>query len=434
MRSTQLAAGLMLALAGCQSLRSGANPDQPLWVERPSGSIEVIYRTALVASSRRFGEAYERGRVEIDSAAGRLFVGSSDRGLYCLDAADGSALWRFETAGPVQSTPLYDGVEDALYFGSADGALYKVDARNGQLRYRFATNSEVSQRPVLAGNAVFAVNANDTVFALDKSSGKMLWNQHRTPAAGMQIAGHAGVRVWRDKVFVGYSDGSVAAYDPRTGAERWQPIDLTAEAEQSLGDTPEYFDVDTTPEPVWLESGPAILVASAQGGVFALDADNGTPIWSNPNVRGTTELLLFSQPAHPNRQGGPPLPARQLVIAATGVTGLWGLDPADGSELWRTRLPEGGVAGPVMISGALMVSTSQLGVFLISALDGRVIDGLHVTDGVSSLVGAKGTRAFLVTNEGNLMALHVPAPVQPGADASDAITVLGRPMQPHSHF
>jgi outer membrane protein assembly factor BamB len=261
----------LVALAGvaCSALRSGADPELPLWVHRASGSMEVAFKRSIVAESRRVGEPYERGQVEIDPGHGRIFVGSSDQGLYALRADDGQKLWRFETLGYVQCAPLYDESEDVVYFGSNDGALYKVNAKNGQLLWRFMSNAEVSRRPVLDGGTLFVANANDTLLAIDPASGKLLWHQHRTPAAGMEVAGHSGVAAFHGKVYMGYSDGTVAAYDQKTGAERWQPVDLGAEAEQTLGQVPDQLDVDTTPIPDALPSGAVVYVSNYGAGVYA---------------------------------------------------------------------------------------------------------------------------------------------------------------------
>ncbi|MGC4063138.1 MAG: PQQ-binding-like beta-propeller repeat protein [Polyangiaceae bacterium] len=392
----------------------------------------MLYRSPLVATDRRHGEAYERGQIEIDAKHRRLFVGSSDRGLYCLDARDGTPLWRFETVGDVQSAPLYDAETESLYFGSSDGALYKLDARNGELRYRFATNSEVAERPVLVKDRLYFVNANDTVIALDAATGKMLWNQHRTPVNGMQIAGHSGLLVWGSRVYVGFSDGMVVAFDATSGAERWQPVDLGAEAESNLGAIPQHFDVDTTPVPGFIDGSPVVYVASSEGGLFALDADTGTQVWQNPEVLGTSQLLLWDESARlrsaatgdsskSHQPAGETLVAgvssnsasafrSRLLIAATGSSGLWGIDPSDGSVVWRSRLPDGGVAGPVPVAGALMVSASQLGIYLVSPLNGKVIDGLHLAEGVSALPAALGSHAFVLTNQGQLTAIHVATP------------------------
>ena len=422
-----------LLLPSCESaLSGGVQAEQPQWVHRPSGSLSVVYQVPLVAPIRQYGEPYQRGGVGVDRSGKRVFVGSSDNGLYALDAQSGTTLWRFETAGAVQSAPLYDAAEDSVYFGSNDGALYKVDASNGQVSYRFETNSEVAERPVLSNGTLYFVNANDTVIAIDAKTGKLRWSQHRTPAAGMEVAGYAGPLLWRNKVYVGYSDGMVVAYDAQTGVERWQPVDLAAEAEQLVGDVPKYLDVDTTPVADMLDSGPAVFVASIQGGVYGLDAETGAQLWSNSSATGVTGVMMWRQAAHVPRSGPPALPARKVLVAASGTTGLWGLDPENGAVLWRNRLPVGGAHGPQNFGGALLVTASQLGVFLINPLDGRVIDGIHATDGISAQAGVVGARAFVLTNGGNLLALHLTRPVDDWESA--APDFLGRPADIAHHW
>ncbi|HKO90557.1 MAG TPA: PQQ-binding-like beta-propeller repeat protein, partial [Polyangiaceae bacterium] len=238
-----------LTLAGCSLVGPSVNPELPLWTKRPSFSLQVEYTRQGVIPARRAGEPYERGQPEIDRRGRRVFVGSSDRGLYAFRAEDGSHIWRFETLGFVQCQPLYDPQENAVYFGSNDGALYRVDANTGKLRWRFMTNAEVSRRPVLSGGVLYVTNANDTLMALEPATGKLIWHQHRAPAMGMEVAGYAGPVVFREKVYTGFSDGTVLAFDAKTGAERWQPVDLSAEAEQTLGELPQQLDVDTTPVP-----------------------------------------------------------------------------------------------------------------------------------------------------------------------------------------
>jgi outer membrane protein assembly factor BamB len=406
-----LLAAVLSGLGGCDSVRTGANPEVPLWTHRPSRALEVVYKRRIVDRSRREGEPYERGQPEIDPVGRRLFVGSSDRGLYALRAEDGEVLWRFETLGFVQCAPLYEPQEDTVYFGSNDGALYKVAAADGRLLWRFATNAEVAERPVLSGGLLYVVNANDTVLALRPKSGELVWHRHRTPAAAMEVAGYSGPLVWRGLVYVGFSDGTVTAYDALTGAERWQPVDLSAEAEQWLGEIPEYLDADTTPLAGFVQGMPVVYVGSYAGGVFALDADTGSQVWSNPAVGGVTKLTAWSQPAHSRPDPAEPeVPERRLLIAGSGTTGLWGLDPDDGSDIWRRTVPAGGVSVPVPVEGALLVTASQLGVFLVSPTDGGLIDGLHTGDGVSTRPAVHGRRGFVVTNHGDLVSLLVGSP------------------------
>jgi outer membrane protein assembly factor BamB len=217
---------------------------------------------------------------------------------------------------------------------------------------------------------------------------------------GMEVAGHSGVSLWRGKVYSGFSDGTVAGFDALTGVEAFPPADLAAEVEATTGELPPYLDVDTTPVPDTIAKGPVVFVASYAGGAFALDAESGTQVWSNPAVLGVSELVSWSEPARTSASGLA-VPARRLLLAASGTTGLWGLDPETGAEVWRRALPTGGVSAPVPIAGALLVSTTRLGVFLLSPVGGELIDGIHMADGSAMTPAAFGTRAFVLTNGGS---------------------------------
>lgn len=407
------AAACALAGGGCDALQSYANPEVPIWVNHPGNALSIQLRRSLTSEPRPTHEAYERGRPEIDAPNMRVFVPCSDGALYALRADDATPIWRFQTLGPVQSEPFYDAEDGAVYFGSNDGALYKVGASDGALRYRFETKAEVSRSVVRRGETVFLVNANDTLVAIDRKTGQMKWNQHRTPAFGMEIAGYAGPALGREHVYTAFSDGNVMAYSIEDGSERWPGVDLSADAEQATGGEPvKYLDVDTTPVVDHDGETEIVYVASYQGGVFALDGDSGARLWQNDKVTGATELLLWEQPARPSPDGkGPGLPARKILVAASGLSGLWGLDPREGGRtLWHRNLPEGGMTAPAPWQGTLVVGTTRYGIFLFSPLDGAVIDGIDTGTGVAMTPAAYGRRAFVVTNGGSFLGFEIAAP------------------------
>lgn len=408
-RSTVVAGALLLALSfGCTSLRRRANADLPVWKKRAGGVISLSYSRDLVANSRATGEPYERGEPELDIEGRRVFVGSSDGGLYALSAPLGNVLWRFETLSFVQSAPLYDPSADVLYFGSHDGALYKVKAKTGELIWRLSTRAEIGRRPVLAGGLVYFANANDTLIAADAETGAITWSYHRTPAAGMEVAGYSGPALSDSLLYMGFSDGTATAFDPKTGDERWVPVDLAGEAEEQLGELPKYLDVDTTPEVLELTSGRVAVFGSYAGGIYALDAEMGTTVWSQPRAVGVSDIDYYYQPAY--IRNGVERPERRLLLVSTGTTGLWALDPETGEEVWRQEVPRGGISGSAFVDGALVVNASQLGTFLISPVDGSIIDGYHFDFGASGTPAAYGQRAFVMTNGGKLLALQITPP------------------------
>lgn len=409
-------------LASCATLtdvdrgNDRVNPEGPSWSSRPSGDMHPFIRRELAMSTRRADDA-ERGRPEIDVAHGRVFVGTTDHGLYALRATDGSGLWRFETLGMVQCEPLYDAAMDWVYFGSHDGALYAVQARDGKLVWRFDSAAEITRKPVLFGETLLFANAADQLFALDRRTGKARWNAHRTPALGMEIQGYSGPALDGRTVYVAFSDGHVTAYDAGDGAERWS-LDLSAEGERVPGETQRYLDVDTTPVVADVQAGHVVFVASYAAGLFELDADTGARVGSDEKVTGVTDLVMFREPAHaPHPDGpdrsGPRVPARQVLVASSASTGLWGIDPETRRVLWRAPVPEGGITAAAQVAGALAVGTTRYGLFLMHPLTGRPIDVVDVGTGLSAAPAAFGNRLYALTNGGTFLGLAVDPPLPP---------------------
>jgi outer membrane protein assembly factor BamB len=409
------AAALLATVVSCDSLGSVANPEVPLWANHPGNAMGVFARRELTAEARKVGEPYERAQPEIDAAHMRVFVGSSDHGLYALSTVDLATLWRFETAGAVQSAPLYDSRDDSVYFGSHDGALYKLRASDGKMLWRFASNAEIARQPLMHGDTLFVVNANDTLLSINPKTGKMNWYRHRTPAAGMEISGYAGATVIGEFIYTAFSDGVVMAYRVSDGSEAWAgPVDLAADAEQTRGgEDLRYLDVDTTPVAGKIGDTDVIYVASYEGGVYALDALSGSRQWANDGVTGATELILWTGPRKP-RDGRPSAGQHRVLVASSGLTGLWGLDPDTGAELWRRDLPTGGITRAEPWAGALLVGTTRYGIFLVHPLDGGVLDGLHSGGAFAAPPAAYGRAAFLISNTGTLFGLFIAPPNEHG--------------------
>jgi outer membrane protein assembly factor BamB len=402
----------MLSLS-CAKRENVINPEAPLWLHRPAWAVHVDFRRLLVAEQGTSSKTgLEKSVPAIDSLHGRIFVGSSDHGEYALRAGDGSTIWRFQTGSSVSSEAAYDAELDIVWFGSDDDGLYAARARDGKMLWRYSTGAEVQRKPVVVerpgGKKILVfVNAADSVFATDAATGKPLWKRVRTPALGLEISGHAGVAVDNDRVYAAFSTGRVVAYDVDTGQDKWPEVDLTG----TTGATEEqqqYFDVDTTP----IVRGDRVFVASVATGVFALDATGGAQIWKQPKAEGVSWLTYWTEPSHKDVDTGVALPPRALLIAGSGTTGFWALDPKNGDVVWRQRAPRGAFSFPVEIGGVLLVTSSKLGIFLFDPLLGQPIDGIDPGSGFSGGAGAYGNRAYVLSNGGVLFGLDVTPPTK----------------------
>ena len=96
-------------------------------------------------------------------------------GVYQTAGVDrlGGELWRFETGGPVRSTPAVVG--DAVFVGSSDGHLYALDRPTGAERWRFDAGSPVNSSPAVAHGMVFVGDLGGVMHAVDATTGEERW-------------------------------------------------------------------------------------------------------------------------------------------------------------------------------------------------------------------------------------------------------------------
>jgi outer membrane protein assembly factor BamB len=103
----------------------------------------------------------------------RIYFGSADKNLYCLDRTTGGLIWKYETGDYIDhSSPAID-VNGILYIGSADSKLYafdtiNIDLANPQPLWTFPTYAGVYGSPTIAddGTIIFG-SADGFLYALN---------------------------------------------------------------------------------------------------------------------------------------------------------------------------------------------------------------------------------------------------------------------------
>ncbi len=92
--------------------------------------------------------------------------------------------------------------------------------------YEFDTKRGLEATPIVVDGVMFTTGAWSRVYALDASSGKLLWQYN--PQVPKEWAVHAccdvvnrGVALWMGSVFVGTLDGRLVSLDAKTGDVNW---------------------------------------------------------------------------------------------------------------------------------------------------------------------------------------------------------------------
>ncbi len=144
-------------------------------------------------------------------ADGLVYIGSSNKQLFALDAETGEVRWHFEGDASLQMTPTV--ADGTVYIPSAYGTLYALDARTGELRWTFAESLGPYAMPAIEDGILFAGSMDGTFYAIDAQSGTALWTfatekPFQRPAA-----------VANGMVYAGNDDGNLYALDASDGAK-----------------------------------------------------------------------------------------------------------------------------------------------------------------------------------------------------------------------
>jgi outer membrane protein assembly factor BamB len=237
----------------------GATPTEAFGLEEETGKEIWSVRLARPGTEIGMAPAYCNG---LTLVAARPTGAGADGTLWALDNRSGNENWRVEKVS-VTHTPACD-IEGSIFVGTAN-SLLRLDESTGKpaWRYRVAPsgtqNGEVGA-PLFAKsggrNLVVAASENGTVVALDRETGKPLWQ--RSLRGG--VTGPLSLR--ESTLFVPVLEGELAALDLFTGKVKWR---------KGLG--------APVPGPA-LATNDLVFALSADGRVHAFAAGSGKEVWS----------------------------------------------------------------------------------------------------------------------------------------------------------
>lgn len=320
------------------------------------------------------------------SAQTTIYIGSTDRNLYALNAADGSVQWSRQSGDWVTSRPaIANGI---VYAGSNDHYLYAVQASNGAVLWRYLTGDKVLSWPIVSNGAVYVGSNDQYIYALATSNGSLLWRYQTGGAvvAPAQIVdgilyigsndyyvyalqASTGALLWKSKiggnvtgqatiadmtVYVGSVDHSLYALRVSDGTQSWQyrtgdaiystpevnngmlyfgSLDHTIYALRASNHTLvwHYLTANQVASSPTVQDG-TVYVGSNDGIIYALKADTGTLLWHYQ-----TGNVISSKPV-----------VAQGIVYVGGTDGLFALHAGTGSLLWRFAAGGGTATTPTI--------------------------------------------------------------------------------------
>lgn len=304
-----------------------------------------------------------------------------------------------------------------------DGYVTAVNRFNGQRMWQLRLHdSHPSATPTAAGKTVYVGTLKGKLFAINLSSGHIIW---QTQASSALLA---PVAVANNIVVAHVNDGNVTAFDALTGKQLWNRSGTSPELQLTSSSAP-------------VISGGLVIIGTNLGDLMALDLQNGKLQWSRPialptggsvisqmvGVTGTPVIVnntIYAVAYHGNLvavnlQNGHLLwqhviSSYESVAVGDGrvfVTNDQGMvvafDQQTGRELWQQhRLLHRFVSAPAVLGNYVVVGDYQGYVHWLSAQDGRLLARDQVaSNGLRGQGVVDKGWIYFVSNKGRLIAL-----------------------------
>ncbi len=349
----------------------------------------------------------------------------------------GGLQWRFQTAGPVVSSPTV--TNGTVFVGSGDGFLYAIDALTGDERWRSHADGPVDSSPAVVGNVVLFVSRKGTLHALEADSGTGLWSVKTgkpvslpwgyesgdyftssvvldgTRAVFGSRDGHVyavdtqdGAIVWTyafdaqiwatpaiadGVVFVGGQDGTLYALSATDGALRWR-----FETEGHRLDTRDYvehygYDRRTIQSSPTVHDG-VVFFGSRDGHLYAVEASSGDLRWRYHHDENSWSI------------SSPVVAGRFVLGGSSDAHFFHALDLSSGEEVWRFPTESSVWSSPWVSDEAVFFGTGAGDVHALNWRTGDPLWHLRLGSAILSSPSVAGSTIYIGSSDGAVYALR----------------------------
>lgn len=311
-----------------------------------------------------------------------------------------------------------------VFIGSHGGFFYALRPTDGAVVWKIPMTAGFSGRPLyLADTRTLYVGGDDGILhALDPDTGKERWSYKTKGPIGGTPVYDEGI------IYFVNGENRVYAVDAQSGAWRWQ----------YERETPESFTIRGVPAP--LVYGGRVYAGFADGYLATLNARTGDVIWAR-SLAGDAQRFMDVDAT--------PIIVDKVLYVSNYASGVYALDPADGSVKWRYDVEgagtvrvergrvffaaakngvycldtegrlvwrqalaaQGEVAAPLLVQGRyLLVSASQGGMYVVDPTEGQLLQFFQPGHGVTAEPMTDGQQIYVLTNNGFFYAFRTPGP------------------------
>lgn len=203
------------------------------------------------------GEVHAPVNVWTDPASKeqRVFVGSYDYKLYCLNPKDGKKIWDAETGYYINGGSAVENGK--IVFGGCDAVLHVHDALTGKEIKQVEVGSYIGNNVALADGVAYVSHYGNHVGAYSLTEGKKIWEYGER-----DFEYYSAPSVFEKTVVVGGRDKRLHGIERATGKGLWE-----FRARDRIDSSPVICD------------GKTAIVGADDGYIYVIDITTGQEVW-----------------------------------------------------------------------------------------------------------------------------------------------------------
>lgn len=349
--------------------------------------------------SKNFGSGNSKRDYLIASpviAEGLIFTIDTEAEVRAFAQKDGKSLWNRRLKPQIKTDKdsslkgaglAYDN--KMVYATTGFGGVFGINSQDGKVKWNYFTKTPIRIAPVAGNNKVFVQTIDNTIIALNATTGSEIWRYTATAEDTTLVGGAApAYSEDLDLLVVGFSNGELRAIKASTGSPLWS--DFLISNRRNLG----IADINAIrANPVI--AGNMVYAVGSNNMLVAIDARSGQRQWER-------EIGSNNQPWI----------AGKYIFLLTNTPNLIAVQADSGKVIWDTKIPAGngvsdkvGVAfaGPILTNDRLLVNTSNGFVFSVSPYTGSILGFIKVDDGSSLPPIAANGQVVITTNDADIV-------------------------------
>ena len=312
-----------------------------------------------------------------------IYVGLDTRAIVALDRLTGQVKWSYYTRfskNGIHGSPTIDTKRNLVYIGAYDGWIYALDRNSGKLVWNTKLGDYIGSSPTLYNDTVYIgveMRAPDGyIVGVDADTGKEVFRSNKLgnhPHSTPTIDPESGC------IFIGENNGHLYCYWLSNQTERWR------------------FKTSDDIKSTALVNEGVVYITSWDVYLYAINISTGKSIWTHHSGYRSMSSPTID-------------PENKIVYYGNHGGKIYAINANTGKRKWVHTTGDRIQSSPTLVkdTNTLIIGSNDSNIYLLDATTGRLKQKIPLLSGLSGVPVTVGEHLYVFDNLGYLYSFKEP--------------------------